>query len=360
MPRRLRQFEPLRGWLDATDPGSVRRRQGGRAALAALSTWLTLRTLAELITHHQQPAATLYGVVACFIGALVIADPTRRDRFVTILLCVAATVSAAAVAAAVHDAPGLGYGLLLVLIFTSFAARRYGLRPGEIALVATFALYFATVSGVGSEDLDWYLVAAVIGFTWLAIWQFVLLAYDPAASLAAAGRVFYHSGADVVGEVQRRLDMVSDRSTARPDTRRLEHRLHQVRMSRRVIESQFPAVLAPTGWTADRLDRLQLELYAAQQGLALMVEAVEDPARLSAIPPNLAGSLSRTLHTLRTALNSVAAPSTMQQLMAEATRLRRRRAHRRCPRLGATTAPRHSGSSPRSVSVREFAAPPSQ
>ena len=156
----IQRLRAVAAWFDAADPAAVRRRQGTRATLAALCTWLSMRGLATLISGHARPAPVLYGVVACFVGALVIADPKRSDRLATMALGAAANIAAIAVAAALHGQPRVRYLVLLALMYASFAVRRYGLRAGEVALIATMAMYFAGSSGVRIDELGWFVGAA--------------------------------------------------------------------------------------------------------------------------------------------------------------------------------------------------------
>ena len=61
-----------------------------------------------------------------------------------------------AVAASLHGQPRVRYLVLLALMYASFAVRRYGLRAGEVALIATMAMYFAGSSGVRIDELGWF------------------------------------------------------------------------------------------------------------------------------------------------------------------------------------------------------------
>ena len=59
----LRPVRAVASWLDAADPAAIRRWQGARATLAAVSTWLTLRVLSSVSSGHAQPGPVLFGVV---------------------------------------------------------------------------------------------------------------------------------------------------------------------------------------------------------------------------------------------------------------------------------------------------------
>ena len=96
--------------------------------------------------------------------------------------------------------------VLLALIFASYAVRQRGLRPGELVLVLTMALYFAEGSGVAWGNLAWFLLAAAAGLLSLWLWQFVLLPYDPRRSLRNSVAAFYRRAASLVGAVDAGLE----------------------------------------------------------------------------------------------------------------------------------------------------------
>ena len=79
----------LGDWLDAADPGALRRYHAARAALASLTAWLTVHLVVGWLADRPMPAVGLYAVTICFIGALVIVDARRAERQVTQLLSIA-------------------------------------------------------------------------------------------------------------------------------------------------------------------------------------------------------------------------------------------------------------------------------
>ncbi len=195
----------MHGWFEATDPAAVRRRQGARAASAALCTWLTVREVTTSVSDRPQTAAVLFGVVACFVVSIVIADPRRRDRLVTTALGAALSIVMVVLAAYTSHVPFVQKLLLLVLVFVSFAARRFGLRAGELAMLAVMTLYFATSSAVSPGNIGWFAFATTVGVLWLAVWQYVLIPYDPRRSLEQAATAFYRRAGELVGDVGTRV-----------------------------------------------------------------------------------------------------------------------------------------------------------
>jgi hypothetical protein len=194
--------------LDAADPSALRRYQGARAALAALTAWLTAHLVIVWFADRPMPAVGLFAVAICFINALVIVDARRTERQWTQALSTAMSVLALLVAGLLHGSARLYPAVLLVLIFASYVVRRRGLRPGELLLVLTMSLYFAEGSGVGWSNLAWYVFAVAIGVVSLWLWQFVFLPYDPQRSLRKGIRSLYHATAATVAAVAVALENV--------------------------------------------------------------------------------------------------------------------------------------------------------
>ena len=314
----------LGDWLDAADPGALRRYHAARAALASLTAWLTVHLVVGRLADRPMPAVGLYAVSICFIGALVIVDARRAERQVTQLLSIA-MVAVALVLASLLSGSGMLYSaVLLVLIFASYAVRQRGLRPGELVLVLTMSLYFAQGSGVTWGNLAWFLFAAATGVFSLWLWQFVLLPYDPRRSLRNSVQAFYRRAASLVGAVGAGLESapapVQAAANQGSTEKDLARRLRQVKLSRRVIEDQFPGALAPGGWSQAQLSQLQLALFNTEQGLARMVAGSGagsgNPSHLAGIPAEIRTPLGRSLRSLQEALIAGSLES-MQALAAE-------------------------------------------
>ena len=298
-----RIWRVLGDWLDAADPGAIRRNHAARAALAALTAWLIVRTVVDWLAGRPLPAVALYAVAMCFIGALVIVDARRAERQVTQLLSIAMVAVGLLLASLLNGNEWYYRAVLLALMFASYAVRQRGLRPGELVLVLTMSLYFAEGSGVAWGNLAWFLFAAAAGLLSLWLWQFVLLPYDPRRSLRNSVEAFYRRAAALVGAVDTGLAAPppADKASAEKD---LTRRLRQVKLSRRVIEEQFPGALAPGGWSKTQLSQLQLALFNTEQGLARLVEGANDPSHLTNLPAEIRTPLGRSLRSLQEALVS--------------------------------------------------------
>jgi uncharacterized membrane protein YccC len=311
-----RRLSALGDWLDAADPGALRRHHAGRTALASLTAWVTIHLAILWLAGRPMPGVGLYAVTVCFIDALIIVDARRAERRLTLLLSLLMFALALLLATLMQGLGWLYLAVLLGLIFGSYAIRRRGLRPGELVLVLTMGLYFAEGSRVTWANLAWFSLATFAGVGSLWLWQFVLLPYDPTRSLHDSIRAFYLSAASVVGAVATELD---DRNGAMSDED-LPRRLRRVKLSRRAIESQFPGVLAPGGWTQAEIGQMQLALYATERGLTQMVEGASERSALAEMRAELRAAIGRSISSLQEALRT-ASPESMQALAGESATL---------------------------------------
>jgi len=316
-----------RDLLGAADPGGVRRAHGARTVLAVLVTFLTLEGLLTILGEPRITGAINFGVVAVFIDALAVSDPRRRDRTITLAWSVPVFAAVVALAAVTEPIRYLSSMVLLALVFLAFAARRFGLRAGELAIVAATGTYFADGAGVTFGDVPRFAAAAAVGVAWLALWELVLLPYDPVRSIRAATRSYAARIAWVVAGVSTRVGGSDPAGSAGGEAsarERLDRDLRRVRLTRRVIEAQFPGARAPGGWTAGELTRLQVALYEAELGAGQMVEGTADRGALTAMPPEIRSALAGTLDAIAVALRNPGDPRHMETLAERANDLRDR------------------------------------
>lgn len=310
------RWHMLMDWIDASDPGALRRHHAARAALASLTAWLAMFAISALFGETRMRLPQLYAVIVCFISALVIADPSRKERQLTLGLSISVACVAVLLAGGVGSIEWLYFALLLAMMFLSYYARRFGLRAGELALLLTMAFYFAVGFHVTWDHAAWFLLAAIVGVLSLWVWQFLLLPYDPANSLRHCIIAFYHRAGDIVETIATSIEDSATLPALADWVREIEGELKRAKLSRRVIEGQFPGVLAPRGWTADRINQLQIALYAAEQGLAQMVEGASDRDVLASIPDDFRAILNPALRVLHVALREGSAEN-MQSLANE-------------------------------------------
>jgi uncharacterized membrane protein YgaE (UPF0421/DUF939 family) len=311
-----------RDWLDAADPGAVRRKHGTRTVLAALTAFVSLWALRLVFDGSPKPRTLVFAVVTLFVCALAVSDPRRRDRATTLGLCVpvlALAVVLAALAEPYFLVPSL---LLLALVFTSFAVRRLGRRPAELAMVLVTGAYFAIGSGVAADDIVWFVAAAAVGIGWLAAWQLVLIPYDPVRSIKSATRSYGARLSTVLSHVARMVEAGGAKSGTGPSGNEVVRALRKVRLARRVLEAQLPGARAPGGWSTHDLTRLQVALYEAELGAVQLTDAAADAEALEKMPATLRTALAATLDAVSSALAGSADPREMVRLAWRADGLR--------------------------------------
>ena len=97
----------------------------------------------------------------------------------------------------------------------------------------------------------------------------------------------------------------------------------KLKLSRRVIESQFPGVLTPGGWTEAEIGQMKLAIYATEQGLAQMVEGASKQEHLDDIPAEIRIPLVQSMRSMQEALSTGSVES-FQALAADGASLQLR------------------------------------
>ena len=315
---RLR-IQGISDWLSAADPGFIRTRLGLRAALATLTTWLVMLMISILLTGAPVPAVGLFGALMCFLAFLVINDPRPADRRVTTLLAIFPMAAAITLASLLADLFWIRIITLLALLFLSFYLRRYGLRTLELSLIAALGYYYASLIGVRPDMLVILLVGVVVGFASAFVFQFVIHPADPLRSMRRGLGVFYRLVAEAIGEAARGLD---DKVTSAGWDKLLQRRMRQIHYARYVIDSQLAAAALPLQWTQDRINRLQVALYTAEQGLELMGEGTKAlREKLAELPDDVERSLMRTLNALQDTVAHFASAERVAELHRQAEEL---------------------------------------
>jgi len=323
---RLR-IQGISDWLSAADPGFIRTRLGLRAALATLTTWLVMLMISILLTGASVPAVGLFGALMCFLAFLVINDPRPADRRVTTLLAIFPMAAAITLASLLADLFWIRIITLLALLFLSFYLRRYGLRTLELSLIAALGYYYASLIGVRPDMLVILLVGVVVGFASAFVFQFVIHPADPLRSMRRGLGVFYRLVAEAIGEAARGLD---EKVTSAGWDKLLQRRMRQIHYARYVIDSQLTAAALPLQWTQDRINRLQVALYTAEQGLELMGEGTKAlREKLAELPDDVERSLMRTLNAIQDTVAHLASAERVAELHRQAEELQ----VRACARL---------------------------
>ncbi len=305
------------------DPGLVRLEKAGMAILSFLTAWLIIREILQAFAGQLSAqvylSLVLFAPVLALISSLLINDLRPTDRRNNLLLSV---IPVFIILASFTLLPVITwlYGLiLLVLFFLSYYFRRFGPRYMELVLLAVITFYFASLLKITFAILPWFLLAAATGIFSVFLWQFVLLRYSPARLLRRANTTYYRQASRIVGEIMQALRNPPQSADI---LKQVNRQLKQISQSRKVIESEIGA-LSPPVWTQERLNRLRVDFYNADQGLSLMVDS--SPALITfwdRIPIQIREVLISSLADFQKVLFKTADPRSVENLEKQTGRLR--------------------------------------
>ena len=310
--------------LEMVDPGFVRTRRGARTACATLLSWATLVAVTFVVGVAEPLPIALFGAGACFFGALLVTDPHRGDRVRTVGL--ASVVSAVAVVVTVElsrTAVWAAAAFLVLQMFLSYALRSWSPRAGTLAVIGALITFLAGAGHFTSDRIGWFVLAATVGYAWLAVSEYVILPDDPVRSLKRSVDAFCGRAGNAVAKVVDTLSSTRDGNTPGRAAKGLRRSLDRVRRCRTAIESQLPgAVLSGVG--PHDVEQLRVALYCAERGLEEMINQANDPRWIETLPDDLAGSITSTLQALATALSDDTDAQSLDTVAREAQCLRDR------------------------------------
>jgi hypothetical protein len=288
--------------LEVFDPGFVRTRRGARAVGATVLAWATMVAVTYAFDVAEPFRITLFAAGAAFEGALLAPDPQPRDRVRT--LGWASVVAAVAIVVTIwlgQMAAWATVALLVLLMFSSYALRSWSPRVASLALMGAITVYVTGAGHITVGRIGWFVLALVVGFAWLAVWETLILPDDPLRSLHRSVQAFSRRAADTVADVVDVLNTVRDGSPSDHARKALHNNLDRVRSCRSAVERQFPGAVV-RGLSQHDVDRLRVALYSAQKGLEDMVEQADVPDWMRSLPDEVAWSIGNTLHALAVAL----------------------------------------------------------
>jgi len=288
--------------LEIVDPGFVRTRRGARAVGATVLAWATMVAVTYAFDVAEPFRITLFAAGAAFEGALLAPDPQPRDRVRT--LGWASVVAAVAIVVTIwlsQMAAWAAVALLVLLMFSSYALRSWSPRVASLALMGAITVYVTGAGHITVGRIGWFVLALVVGFAWLAVWETLILPDDPLRSLHRSVQAFSRRAAETVAGVVDVLNTVRDGSPSDHARKALHNNLKRVRSCRSAIERQFPGAVV-SGLSQHDVDRLRVALYSAHKGLEDMVAQVHAPGWTRSLPDELAWSVTSALHALAVAL----------------------------------------------------------
>ncbi|WP_163800688.1 FUSC family protein [Mycolicibacterium sediminis] len=278
----------------------MRTRRGLRAVCSIVLAWATMFAITVSCAVDEPLRITLFAAGAAFEGALLAPDPQPRDRVRT--LCWAVVVSAVAVIASVGlslFATWAPAALLVALMFCSYALRSASSRVASLALMGAITVYVCGAGHITVGRVGWFVLAAAVGFAWLALWEAVILPDVPLTSLRRSVGAFSRRAGETVANVAGVLDAV--RAGRAPDVDGMHSSVTLARSCRAAVERQLPGVLLRGAAHGD-VERLRVELHSALMALEDMARRSAAPEWARALPDEVARPAITALRRLSRAL----------------------------------------------------------
>lgn len=288
--------------LEVFDPGLVRSRRGLRAVCATVVAWLTMVAATSAFDVVDPVRITLFAAGAAFEGALLAPDPEPSDRVRTLgWATLIAAVAVVVTVALTHSAAWAGAVLLVLLMFSSYALRSWSPRVASLALMGAITVYITGAGYITVGRIGWFVLALVVGFGWLALWEAVILPDDPLKSLNLSVQAFSRRAADVVSGIADALGLNVDGVPADRGGPALRRDLDRARKCRNAIERQFAGAVV-RGFSQNDVDQLRVEIHSAHRALEDMADLAESPEWIKQLPEQMASSINGTLDALAVAL----------------------------------------------------------
>ncbi len=286
--------------LEVFDPGFVRSRRGVRAVCATVLAWATMVVVTSDVTDPVR--ITLFAAGAAFEGALLAPDPQPRDRVRTLgWASVVAAVAVVVTVALTQSAVWAAVVLLVLLMFSSYALRSWNPRVASLALMGAITVYITGAGYITIGRIGWFVLALLVGFGWLALWEAVILPDNPLRSLELSVQAFSRRAADTVSGIVDALNTARDGTSSDGAGKAMRRHLDRARKCRSAIERQSPGAVV-RGFSQTDADRLRVALHSAQKGLEDMAGVADSPEWMRALHSQIASSISNTLHALADAL----------------------------------------------------------
>ena len=289
--------------VEVFDPGFVRSRRGVRAVCATVLAWATMVAVTSAFDVTEPVRITLFAAGAAFEGALLAPDPQPRDRVRTLTWAsvVAAVAIVVTVALTQSGAVWLAAVLLVSLMFSSYALRSWSPRVASLALMGAITVYITGAGHITIGRIAWFVVALMVGFGWLALWETLILPDNPLRSLDLSVQAFSRRAAETVSGIVDALSTGRDGTSTDGAGKVMRRHVDRASNCRSAIDRQSPGAVV-RGFSQTDADRLRVALHSAQKGLDDMAELADSPEWMRALPSQVASSISSTVHALAVAL----------------------------------------------------------
>ena len=166
--------------------------------------------------------------------------------------------------------------LLVLLMFSSYALRSWSPRVASLALMGAITVYITGAGYITVGRIGWFVLALVVGFGWLALWEALILPDDPLRSLNLSVQAFSRRAADTVAGVVDALTRPGRHAVRScPQSAAREPRAG-ARGAAAPSRRQIPGAVV-RGFSQNDADRLRVALHSAQKGLEDMADQADAP-----------------------------------------------------------------------------------
>ena len=128
-------------------------------------------------------------------------------------------------------------------MFSSYALRSWSPRVASLALMGAITVYITGAGYITIGRIGWFVLALVVGFGWLALWETLILPDNPLRSLNLSVQAFSRRAADTVSGIVDALNTARDGTPSERAGKALRRHLDRARKCRSAIETQFPGAV---------------------------------------------------------------------------------------------------------------------
>jgi hypothetical protein len=140
-------------------------------------------------------------------------------------------------------------------MFSSYSLRSWSPRVASLALMGAITVYVTGAGYITVGRIGWFVLALVVGFGWLAIWETVVLPDNAVRSLHQSVQAFSRRAADTGAGVVDALNTARDSTPSEHACKAPRRHLELVRSCRSAIERRFPGALV-RGFSQRDVDQL--------------------------------------------------------------------------------------------------------
>lgn len=305
----------LRTTLTGVDPGLVRFRFGG---VAALSMALAVALMAGIGALVGEPVTVvLISAVLAMVSNLAVLEPELGRLRVTTALMVLPAVGSVAAGTLLAANRVVADAVFVVIMIGAAYIRRYGPRGNALGMAAFFGYFFTQFLQAAVAQLPWLLVAAAIGVGSTLLLRCFVFTEHHERTLERLSRAFR-------AHVHRLVEATAELLSLPPDATAedIERELRSVRQHRtRLNETALLVVDRLERRPADRPDDgLEVRVLDAELAAERLAVATRRLVQGGDIADDVRAQLAAGIHALSAATATGVAPGVVAALLAGARR----------------------------------------